>query len=219
MSAEGLVVHKTSKWIVAITGASGACYSLTLVRELVAAHVEVHLVISEAGFRVLHDEEGLKTNARLVRSEGLPGVAASDITLYDVRDIGARIASGSAPFDGMVICPCSMGTLGAIAHGISSNLIHRAADVTLKERRPLVLVPRETPLSTIHISNMLTLSQAGATIIPAMPGFYHLPKSIDDLVKMQVMKVLDQMGVASNLVPRWKSSNESDAISSEVCSE
>jgi 4-hydroxy-3-polyprenylbenzoate decarboxylase len=190
---------------VGITGASGACYGLALLKELLSASVEVHLVISDAGFRVLFDEEGIKCNFRVIREQGLPGIAAADITVYDSRDIGARIASGSAAFTGMVICPCSMGTLGAIAHGLSSNLIHRAADVTLKEGRPLLLVPRETPLSSIHLENMLKLSQAGCRIIPAMPGFYHKPESILDVVNMQVMKILDQMGIRKNLVSRWKS--------------
>jgi flavin prenyltransferase len=196
------------RWIVAITGASGARYALTLLSALAQADVEIHLVVSDAGFRVLADEEGIKCNSRSLREEGVAGISPSSFTLYDIRDIGAKIASGSASFSGMVICPCSMGTLGAVAHGIASNLIHRAADVTLKERRPLLIVPRETPLSSIHLANMLSLSQAGATIIPAMPGFYHQPKSIDDVVNMQVMKILDQMKVPNTLAARWKSDDE-----------
>ena len=132
--------------------------------------------------------------------------------LYNVKDIGARIASGSALFSGMVVVPCSMGTLGAISSGLCQNLIHRAADVTLKEGRKLILVPRETPLSAIHLENMLKLSRIGAVILPAMPGFYHQPVAISDLVDMLVMKILDQMGLSSNLVTRWKEHEDPESV-------
>jgi 4-hydroxy-3-polyprenylbenzoate decarboxylase len=134
----------------------------------------------------------------------LCGRDADNVYFYNPRDIGAKIASGSALFDGMVIVPCTMGTLGAIAHGICDNLIHRAADVTLKEGRKLVIVPRETPLSAIHLENMLSLTRVGARIVPAMPGFYHQPAQISDLVDMMVMKIFDQMGIRTDLVQRWK---------------
>lgn len=127
------------------------------------------------------------------------------VTLHPYRDIGASIASGSCPTRGMVVVPCSMKTLAGIAHGYGENLIARAADVVLKERRRLILVPRETPLSAIHLKNMLSLARLGVAIVPAMPGFYHRPATIDDLVGMMVMRILDQMGYEIDLAPRWTS--------------
>jgi 4-hydroxy-3-polyprenylbenzoate decarboxylase len=131
------------------------------------------------------------------------GAAAGQLTVFGREDWMAPVASGSNPADAMAVCPCSMGTLGAIANGLADNLIERAADVMLKERRPLVLVPRETPLSTIHLDNMLKLAQAGAVILPPAPGFYDGPQSVDDLVDFVVARVLDQLRVAHALGPRW----------------
>jgi len=184
----------------AITGASGAPYAVRLLAALNAAAVPLRLIVSAYGLRLLAEETGI---------EGIDGLRAatgdwSAVELYQPGDRGGTPASGSAPSRGMVICPCSMGTLAAIAAGTSRSLIERAADVALKERRPLILVPRETPLSPIHLENMLRVTRAGATVMPASPGFYHRPSSIDDLVDFIVARIMDHLGVpfASN---RWKS--------------
>ncbi len=203
-------LNRHRKWIIALTGASGLRYGLRLVQIAAQLLEEIHLVFSDAALRVLAEEEGIKVTARSIARLDMLSGARARLQIYNNRDIGAGIASGSMLMDGMVIVPCSMGTLGAVAHGLSQNLIHRAADVTLKEKRTLVLVPRETPLSTIHLENMLSLSRLGVAIVPAMPGFYHEPKSIDDLVDMMVMKILDQMGIETQLVNRWMGTGESN---------
>lgn len=184
-----------------ITGASGAPYAVRLLSALNEAAVPVRLIISSYGWRLLAEEAGI-TDA-----EGLRAGTGdwSRVELYDPANRGATPASGSSPSRGMVICPCSMGTLGSIAAGTSRNLVERAADVTLKERRPLILVPRETPLSLIHLENMTRLARAGATIMPAAPGFYHRPERIDDLVDFVVARILDHLGVENRLARRWRS--------------
>lgn len=192
------------KWVVALTGASGMRYGLRLL-EIASQHMsEVHVVFSEAGLRVLREEEGKAISFANMSCQSLFGAERNNVYFYNPRDIGAAIASGSVVLDGMVVVPCTTGTMAAIANGICDNLIHRAADVALKEHRKLILVPRETPLSSIQIENMLKLSKAGAAIVPAMPGFYHMPNSLSELVDMMVMKILDQMGCQINLVQRWK---------------
>lgn len=191
--------------IVGITGASGAPYAVSLLRALTAAERSVALIISSHGYRLLHTEMGIQTQDALREAVG-PGAWDRYISVYDDRDRGAAPASGSSPSAGMAIVPCSMGTLSAIAAGSSRSLIERAADVALKERRKLVLVPRETPLSEIHLRNMLRVTRAGAVVLPAAPGFYHKPTSIDALVDFVVARVLDQLGVPNDLVPRWNGS-------------
>jgi flavin prenyltransferase len=188
--------------VAAITGASGAPYAVRLIESLAAAARPVQLIVSSHGFRLLDTEMGIKTIDELRMRVG---ARAWDIhvTVFDDADRGAAPASGSALNDGMVICPCSMGTLSAIAAGSSRSLVERAADVALKERRKLILVPRETPLSAIHLENMLRLTHAGAVVMPAAPGFYHRPTSIDDLVNFVVGRVLDHLGVSHTLVSRW----------------
>ena len=178
--------------IVAVTGASGASYARLLMQTL-ASKVVIHLVASEAGRMVYELEIGKPLQ------EDLP----SGIAVYREHDFTAPFASGSFLSAGMAVVPCSMGTLGAIANGISRNLIHRAADVCLKEGRRLVLVPRETPLNAIHLENMLRLSRAGAVILPAMPGFYHRPRAVDDLVRFVVARIMEQLHLPQNLVPSW----------------
>lgn len=191
------------RWIIGVTGASGVRYALRLIEVLGGAGVEQHIVFSDAALRVMQDEEGESvSHANL--AEFIASRTRAAAKCYNPRDIGAAIASGSFIVRGMVVCPCSMGTLGALAHGLSHNLVHRAADVTLKEGRKLILVPRETPLSAIHLENMLKLAQYGAAIVPAMPGFYHRPTSLTEIVDMQVMKILDQMEVRVDLVKRWE---------------
>jgi 4-hydroxy-3-polyprenylbenzoate decarboxylase len=193
-----------SVWVVGVTGASGVCYARRLLEVLPELIDEVHVVFSEAALRVLNDEEGIAISASTLSYEKLFGKSADNVTFYNCRDIGARIASGSMLTTGMVVIPCSMSTLGAIAHGIPTHLVHRAADVTMKEGRPLLIVPRETPLSAIHMENMLTLARYGVRIVPAMPGFYNRPQSVQELVDQFVMKVLDSMGVKHSLGRRWK---------------
>ena len=191
----------------AFTGASGMPYGLRLLDCLVAAGCRVQLLYSQAAQVVAKQECDLvlpaqpREAARLFRERC--GAAEGQIVVYGRDDWMAPVASGSNPADAMAVCPCTMGTLGAIANGLADNLIERAADVMLKERRPLVLVPRETPLSAIHLANMLKLAQAGASIVPPSPGFYTRPQSVADIVDFVVARVLDQLGVAQSLIPRW----------------
>jgi 4-hydroxy-3-polyprenylbenzoate decarboxylase len=187
-----------------ITGASGAPYAARLIEALAAADVEIGISASNAGVEVIGTE--LYGDPRLPRDETLARItepAGALATIYDPNDWSSPYASGSAKADGYVICPCSMGTLGTISSGAMSNLIHRAASVALKEERKLVLMPRETPLSTIHLENMLTLRRAGATILFLAPGFYHGADSVDDLVNFVVGRALDQLGVENALIRRW----------------
>jgi 4-hydroxy-3-polyprenylbenzoate decarboxylase len=187
-----------------ITGASGAPYAARLLESLAAAECEIGVCASRAGVEVLATE--LYGDARLAPDETLQRLlehARGAATLYDAQDWRAPYASGSAKVDAYVICPCSMGTLGTIASGAMQNLIHRAASVALKEERRLVLVPRETPLSAIHLENMLTVKRAGATILFAAPGFYHGAETVDDLVDFVVGRCLDLLGVENALVKRW----------------
>jgi 4-hydroxy-3-polyprenylbenzoate decarboxylase len=193
-----------SVYTVAITGASGAIYGLTLLDHLTAAGHEIALVVSPDGVTVLREETGVDWSGKpsTVR-QVLARRYGERVTWWEPSDFYAPIASGSHLTDGMIIAPCSMKTVAAVAHGLSSGLIERAADVTLKERRSLIVVPRETPFSPIHLENLLTLSRAGAHVVPAMPAFYHHPKSIDDLVSFVVARVLDHVGVVHTLIPRW----------------
>jgi 4-hydroxy-3-polyprenylbenzoate decarboxylase len=187
-----------------ITGASGAPYAARLLRALVAAECEVGVAASAAGVQVLATE--LYGEARLPRDEVLARFtegAGDSVTVYDPTDYGSPYASGSARVDGYVVCPCSMSTVGTIAAGAMANLIHRAASVALKEGRRLVLVPRETPLSTIHLEGLLKLRQAGAVILFAAPGFYHGAETMDDLVDFVVGRALDQLGLENALIKRW----------------
>lgn len=188
--------------VLAITGASGAPYAVRLLHLLLAADRWVSLIISPHGFRLLQTEVDIGSAAELRTAVGASAWDAH-VTVFDDADRGASPASGSAESAGMVICPCSMGTIAAIAAGTSRSLVERAADVTLKERRTLVLVPRETPLSVIHLQNMLRLSRAGALILPAAPGFYHRPTTVAALVDFVVARILDHLEVPQAVVPRW----------------
>lgn len=191
----------------AMTGASGAPYGLRLLECLLAADYHVYFLISSAARVVMATEHDLKLpsgpdamKAALVEHLGCK---ADNLTVCGKEDWFSPVASGSAAPKQMVVCPCSAGSVASIAHGISDNLIERAADVVLKERGQLILVVRETPFSTLHLENMLKLSQMGATIMPAAPGFYHQPKSIEDLIDFMVARILDHLGVEQGLVPRW----------------
>ncbi len=195
--------------VVALTGASGVRYGVRLVRAVVAAGLDVTLAVSAGGARVAAIEEGLRLDPEAPDPRVLLGADAPPESLARVRavalsDIAAGVCSGTHPVDAMCVVPCSMGTLARIAQGTSSNVIERSADVMLKEGRPLVLVPRETPLSRIHLENMLRAHDAGAAILPAAPGFYTGPRTIDDLVDQVVAKVLDRLRIPNDLVRRWK---------------
>ena len=188
--------------VLAITGASGAPYAVRLLQQLVEQRVPTWLIVSNHGFRLLHTETSLPDLAALRAYVGASGFDAC-VTVFDDGDRGAAPASGSARSSGMVICPCSMGTVAAVAHGTSRSLVERAADVALKERRPLLLVPRETPLSLVHLENLTAVTRAGAIVIPASPGFYHRPTTIEELVDFVVARVLDQLQVEHTLGRRW----------------
>jgi 4-hydroxy-3-polyprenylbenzoate decarboxylase len=187
--------------VLAITGASGAPYAVRLLEVLATHRVPAWLIVSGHGWRLLEQETGIADAAALQRATGGEW---SGVTRFSDDDRGAKPASGSQPTAGMVICPCSMGTVSAIAQGSSRSLIERAADVTLKERRKLILVPRETPLSLIHLRNLVQVTEAGAVVIPAAPGFYHRPASVSDLVDFIVQRVLDQLGLDIAIGKRWE---------------
>lgn len=180
------------RFLIAITGASGSLYAQRLLEQLASQDHEVHVVLSQYAQAVSQEElpEGLR----------LP----TGVTLHNRRSMNAPFASGSNPPDAMVVIPCSMGTLGRIAHGISDDVLLRAADVMLKERRKLVLVPRETPLNLVHVKNFELLLQAGALILPANPSFYHRPQTVMDVVDTVVARVLDHLGLPHRLLPRWQ---------------
>jgi 4-hydroxy-3-polyprenylbenzoate decarboxylase len=195
--------------VMAITGASGAPYAVRLLEQLVTSGQRVQLIVSEHGLRLLRTETEYGSVAAL-RSMVGPAAWDASVTLFDDNDRGGAPASGSARNRGMVICPCSMGTISAISQGTSRSLVERAADVALKERRKLILVPRETPYSAIHLENMLRLTHAGAIVLPASPGFYHRPSSIADLVDFVVARVLDHLDVEHSLGHRWGESPEDE---------
>lgn len=191
-------------WIVALTGASGTIYGRRLLSRIIESHPAqaVDVIVSEAALRVLRDEEQIGSQNGLL--EGIVGSHPPHVRLHSNRNIGATVASGSYRTHGMIVAPCSMKSLAAIACGYSESLIHRAADVTLKEQRRLILVPRETPLSQIHLENMLRLARMGVCIVPAMPGFYNRPESIVELVDTVVDRLLDLMGLETEQTKRWQ---------------
>ena len=191
----------------AITGASGAAYGIRLLEVLLGSNIQVQLMLSNPGRMVITQETGLKLpSATIPTRDALGaylGVSTTGLTVHAREDWFAPVASGSNPPDAMVVCPCTTGTLGEIAAGTSRSLIERAADVALKERRPLILVVRETPFSAIHLENMLRVARTGAVILPANPGFYHKPQRIEDLVDYMVARVLDHLRIEHSLMARW----------------
>lgn len=195
------------KITLAITGASGSVYALRLLECLVAANYQVYLLCSSAARVVFDTEVGLKLPSSPTAASDLLNkkfqAKAEQIIVFGKEQWFSPVASGSAAPKTMVVCPCSTGTLAAISQGMSDNLIERAADVVIKERGHLILVPRETPYSTIHLQNMLSLSQMGVTIMPASPGFYHQPESINDLVDFMVGRLLDHLSIEQKIMPRW----------------
>ncbi|MDQ0655416.1 UbiX family flavin prenyltransferase [Paenibacillus sp. W2I17] len=194
--------------VVGITGASGSIYGIRLIETLLDLEYHVHLVISNAGWRVLKEELDWDVTNRDAVLEEKFGNRAGSLIYHPVSDIGASIASGSYLADGMIIMPCSMGTLSSIAQGSSDNLMSRAADVMMKEGRTLILVPRETPLHAIHLENMLKLSRLGVRMIPAMPAFYYKPQTMDELILFLVGKVLDSLRIPHQLFTRWGEPDE-----------
>jgi len=186
--------------VLAITGASGAPYGVRLLDVLATRRVPVWLIASEYGMRLLHDECNIKSLEGLKQATGGDW---SSVELFPDDDRGAKPASGSQRTGGMVVCPCSMGTVAAISSGTSRSLVERAGDVTLKERRKLILVPRETPLSLIHLRNLVSVTEAGAVVIPAAPGFYHRPTKVSELVDFIVQRILDQLGLDIEIARRW----------------
>jgi flavin prenyltransferase len=199
----------------ALTGASGMPYGVRLLESLLNAGIKVYLIYSQAAQIVARQEMSLTLPARAKDAQSFFAERfASEpeqLRVFGREEWFAPVASGSNPADAMVICPCTMGTLAAVANGLSDNLIERAADVMLKERRTLVLVPRETPLSSIHLRNMLRLSDAGAIILPANPGFYHHPDSMEALVDFVVARILDQLRIAHTLMSRWGDGRDGNA--------
>lgn len=186
--------HRPSRYVLAVTGASGMPYAVHLASTLGdTPDREVHVIISDAAKKVL----------QLETPNGLAILQTKATRIWETHDISGSPASGSWQHDGMIVCPCSMASLAAIANGLASNLIHRAADVTLKERRPLILVPRETPYSRIHLQNMLAVHDAGAIILPPCPGFYAQPQTIDDLLAHITGRILDQLHIPHQLFPEW----------------
>ncbi len=197
------------KFIVGITGASGVLYADCLLKELLSNGHDVKLIITDAAKDILTHELNLKLKGnqqelqKQIREWMGLNVCDEHLEYIEISNLNSSICSGSYKVDGMIIVPCSMATLAAVKSGMSSNLLERAADVTLKERRPLVIVPRETPLNEIHLRNMLSLHRAGAYIVPAMPAFYHQPKDVNDLVYFVVGRVLDVLNIEHNLYKRW----------------
>jgi 4-hydroxy-3-polyprenylbenzoate decarboxylase len=197
--------------VVAMTGASGAPYAVRLLQVLSRFERTIHLTISNSAVQVLREELGLEVSLDSSQPT-FAGVAPDRLIYHHYQDFNASIASGSFPTAGMVVIPCSMSTLGAIAAGATSNLITRAADVHLKERRKLIVVPRETPLSLIHLENMVKVTRAGGVVLPAMPGWYHRPRQIRDLIDFVVARVCDQLGIQNALVRRWGAPSAGNAV-------
>ena len=194
--------------VIAITGASGAIYATRTLAALLERECHIELVVSDYGRRLLRDELGDaaaidKLMDYLAATYG-EGVRAGTYTLHSNKDLGAKIASGSQDCDAMVIVPCSMKTLAGVAHGLSRNLVERAADVMLKERRPLIILPRETPMSLPQLRNMVLCAEAGAMLMPAMPAFYQMPQTLDDLASFMAGKILGALGFKHELYPQWK---------------
>lgn len=195
-----------STFVIGITGASGAVYGLRLLEALAAGGHRLHVIASPTGRSILKDETGLDLGATPASARAALAAhlgEGAEVAVHGERNLYAPLASGSFRTDAMVLCPCSMKAAAAVAHGMAEGLIERAADVHLKEGRPLVLVPRETPLSAIHLENLLKLARLGVRVVPAMPGFYTHPKTVDDLVDFVVARILDRLGVGPEWHPRW----------------
>lgn len=187
------------KMVVGITGASGSVYAIRLIKELLKREVYVHVVCTDNGRKVMQYETSIDIEQWVSEVKR----QYDHVKLENIDDLFSSVASGSYKFDAVIVLPCSMGTLAEISNGIAKNLLCRAADVALKENRKLILVPRETPFNAIHLENMLKLARLGVTILPAMPGFYHKPQTMDDLIDFVVGKILDYLGIENNLFKKW----------------
>jgi 4-hydroxy-3-polyprenylbenzoate decarboxylase len=198
--------------VVAMTGASGAPYAVRLLQVLCHLNRTIHLSISPSAVQVLREEKSLEVNLDSFDPLPFDSEGTGRLIYHHYLDFAAGIASGSFPTAGMIVIPCSMSTLGAIAAGNTENLITRAADVHLKERRKLILVPRETPLSLVHLENMVRVTRAGAVVLPAMPGWYHRPRRLGDLIDFVVARVCDQLGIPASLIPRWGVDTKADPL-------
>ena len=194
----------TGRLVVAMTGASGAVYGIRFLQQAVRLYDTVYLSLSEQAAQVIAAETGVKVDPANPEVQAILGGPAPNVRLLDRRDYFTPPASGSFRHDGMVIVPCSMGTAGRIAHGVSDDLVTRAADVCLKERRPLVLVVRETPFSLIHLRNLTRLAEAGAIVLPASPSFYYRPQTVEQVVDTVVARILQQLGIDQEIVPQWQ---------------
>jgi 4-hydroxy-3-polyprenylbenzoate decarboxylase len=203
---------RSNDLVLAMTGASGAPYAVRLLRVLCSQGRTVHVSITPSAVQVLKEELGLRVAIESIDPAAFGRLGSGRLVYHHYQDYSAGIASGSFLTGGMVVIPCSMSTLGAIAAGTTTNLITRAADVHLKERRKLILVPRETPLSLIHLENMARVTRAGAVVLPASPGWYHRPRRLDDLVDFVVARICDQLGISSSLIRRWGDEERTDAF-------
>lgn len=202
--------------VVAMTGASGAPYAVRLLQVLGRLGRTVHLSVSPSAAQVLREEMGLNVVIDRFDPAVFGGMEPGRLIYHHYQDFNAGIASGSFPTGGMIIIPCSMSTLGAIAGGITTNLITRAADVHLKERRKLIVVPRETPLSLIHLENMVRVTRAGAVVLPAMPGWYQHPRRLSDLIDFVVARICDQLAIPNSLMTRWGTEKKSDSLDETI---
>ncbi|WP_139906170.1 UbiX family flavin prenyltransferase [Clostridium thermarum] len=187
------------KIVIGITGASGSIYAVRLIEELLKNDVDLYIICTETGKKVMEFETGIAIDEWI---ENLRK-CSNNIHLEDINNLFSNVASGSFKFDSMIVLPCSMGTLAEISSGLAKNLLCRAADVALKENRRLIIVPRETPFNAIHLENMLKLSKLGVTILPAMPGFYHKPATMEDLVNFVIGKILDSISIENTLFKKW----------------
>lgn len=203
------IMDQERRLVVAITGASGSIYAIRFLEAVLEQYDRIYLVVTENAAHVIRAELGLDFLTEKMDTQSLLGKYYSKIEILSPQDLAAAPSSGSVAHEGMVIIPCSMGTAGRIAAGVSNDLVTRAADVCLKERRRLIMVIRETPLSLIHLRNLTTLAEAGATILPAAPAFYCNPKTVDDMVSFVVARVMQQLGLSQTLVPEWQKPAES----------
>ena len=194
------------KIVIGITGASGSIYAKRMIEVLASQDITVHVISTDTGKKVFHYELGIKLESWISELQK----TYPHVKLEDNQNLFAGVASGSYGFDAVIILPCSMGTMAEISHGLSSNLLCRAADVALKESRDLIIVPRETPLNTIHLENMCHLSKVGAKIIPAMPGFYHHPQTMDDLINFVIGKILSYLKIEHQLFKTWEDTKYED---------